>query len=178
LPATYVCFVILLVHDHQKVEDLFLFVYWAFQRAVHDRDLEIIEAHFDIATECSSGHQTGDSDGNEVDLYKLPWHFFSLQLFYNMWTFSYEHFWVNPLCNCTGCWLLALIIVWNWRIPTTRSYACFEVFENHPIQSLLCKIYEKSYYSYMVDGMQIFNTVLWSFCLSLITVWAEQLQLK
>lgn len=76
LPATYVCFVILLVHDHQKDEDLFLFVYWAFQRAVHDRDLEIIEAHFDIATECSSGHQTGDSDGNEVDLYKLPWHFF------------------------------------------------------------------------------------------------------
>jgi hypothetical protein len=77
LPATYVCFVILLVHDHQKVEDLFLFICWAFQRAVHDRDLEIIEAHFDIATECSSGHQTGDSDGNEVDLYKLPWHFFS-----------------------------------------------------------------------------------------------------
>ncbi|CAK9206371.1 unnamed protein product [Sphagnum troendelagicum] len=42
-------------------------ILWHTQRAVHDRDLEIIEAHFDIATECSSGHQTGDSDGNESE---------------------------------------------------------------------------------------------------------------
>lgn len=41
------------------------------QRAVHDRDTEIIESQFNVATDCSSAHETDanaseDSNDDEV----------------------------------------------------------------------------------------------------------------